>query len=1115
MKLTKSKNLLKNIFLLCSLMIFSLILSGNVMAAPDAPFDVYISTPGNETDNSISNVSVFQKIIFEFPKASGTLTVDKAQISISPAIASGFDAGAEGNKLIISPKDAFAYNTQYTVKLNAGAITGLTGAIEIKFKTEYDFAALIAGGIDDLLKIKSPRELNFFVHQYISTVDIYNNVDTTAKKVITSIDISKNDAVSSMTVAIGPESGTMGEARTASLRNTGKAIVFNAGFQPATLVPDGATADRWKAVITALDNMGRPLQTKPIIFDRLIEGKKSYTSADLTNKGKPYILQDLLDKDKAKFSEIINAIINAKVTVRTMIALDGVTLDLATKQLKGTTASMEYSYDAKSGDTGSWTRCAASATDINPGSSAKQILIREWGTTNNYRIISMDAQPAAPKITIDYITEMTNETIPTNMEYDDNEAFSSPVTGTGEKVALTPDVTSKNIYFRVKATTTMPSGKALKLVVPARPAAPSVSINYGGLVYNDSNDAIKVRTKEKITSALEYYYTTDGVNFTGPIAGTGAEAELEFKTTYHFRAKATAKSFKGTPKEISVPESNTTAAPTIGIDYANEKTNGIVPNNVEYAEDVLFTKNKKIGAGVAVVLTPGKDLYFRVKAGTNPFPGKLTKLVVKDRQAEPTIGPKPAVGAPAIDIIVDYAAQTINIPATIEYADDKEFTKNRKDGTGNPEDMTPGEKEKIIYFRKKPTPTEFKGKYFEYKIPVRPAAPVYTIDYAKETTKEKVPSTVEYADDNGFTKNKKDGAGAAVPMTPGTEEKKMYFQVKSTATSFAGKVFELSIPAIPVIPQYTIDYANEKTKETLGTNIEYTIVDDVLKTSIIKAGTNAAITIEPGDSEKTYYFRVKATDSSFKNTEYKSLKVPKRGAAPPEDSPFYKIDYIFSRTADNITSDIEYTDDKDFKINKKVGTGTYVALTPGKNLYFRYKATDTAFASKALELEVPKRESAPSGDSYKIDFKEEKTTGTIPADVEYAEDKDFKTNLKNATGAAVDLTPGKNLYFRTKAKGTEGTVEGSFDSEYLERIVPKRPAKPEFTIYTYADSKKTTMQNVSPIYEYNKDGNEWEPGKKWKPGENKQVELAAGSTYLFRIIATDKMFHGEEQELKP
>jgi hypothetical protein len=129
------------------------------------------------------------------------------------------------------------------------------------------------------------------------------------------------------------------------------------------------------------------------------------------------------------------------------------------------------------------------------------------------------------------------------------------------------------------------------------------------------------------------------------------------------------------------------------------------------------------------------------------------------------------------------------------------------------------------------------------------------------------------------------------------------------------------------------------------------------------------------------------------------------------------------------------------------GSDLKVNLEPGVDMYFYTMATVDAFKSDIQHLVVPERAQVPE---YGIDFVNETTDKPVPSTDEYATTSSFN-GAQDGDGTILELTPGSDMYFRTKASET------TFISLAQKLEVPNRPfisssesdttAKSPFSIY--------------------------------------------------------------------
>jgi hypothetical protein len=146
----------------------------------------------------------------------------------------------------------------------------------------------------------------------------------------------------------------------------------------------------------------------------------------------------------------------------------------------------------------------------------------------------------------------------------------------------------------------------------------------------------------------------------------------------------------------------------------------------------------------------------------------------------------------------------------------------------------------------------------------------------------------------------------------------------------------------PAAPSYSIDYAAEKTNQVITATDEYSYSPTM---SPAYQGTGTALDIQPG---QTIYFRTKAQGINSES-DIQRLIVPARPAAPS-----VSIDFEQEKTVQNISADIEYSTSASFT-SPSVGTGNQIAVTPGQELFFRQKSSNSSFSGEILHLAVPEK----------------------------------------------------------------------------------------------------------------------------------------------------------------
>jgi hypothetical protein len=158
-----------------------------------------------------------------------------------------------------------------------------------------------------------------------------------------------------------------------------------------------------------------------------------------------------------------------------------------------------------------------------------------------------------------------------------------------------------------------------------------------------------------------------------------------------------------------------------------------------------------------------------------------------------------------------------------------------------------------LYFRVKSGAGSFASNAFFLDIPAQPASPSFAIDFHTENTSSVIENAFEYAN-NPELSDAITGDGMAVSLTPGVP---VFFRQKATLSQFASGIQALTVPARPVPPVISIDYADELSVENISPDIEYSLLPDMTGS---QPGENERISLLPGGD---YFFRKKPTDASF------------------------------------------------------------------------------------------------------------------------------------------------------------------------------------------------------------------------------------------------------------
>jgi hypothetical protein len=383
-------------------------------------------------------------------------------------------------------------------------------------------------------------------------------------------------------------------------------------------------------------------------------------------------------------------------------------------------------------------------------------------------------------------------------------------------------------------------------------------------------------------------------------------------------AVAAYREFSGWQHYVNYSAKRKRAMPSIGIDYINEQTNLVIPDSVEYAYDAGMSGARN-GSGQRLALTPGNDVYFRTRAGIGNYASDILHLVV------PANPPAPAV-------TINYAGETTAVltPGT-EWSVNADMS-GAVSGTNTAIQVTPGTHR---YFRNKATASAFRSGIQDLYIPVRPAAPEISINFAGNSTAV-IPSTMEWAFNATMIPAAR-GQGITVPVTPSVD---MYFRSVATASAFRSEIQHLVVPALPATPAYGINFVQQTTNIPVSANDEYAFSADM---SGAVAGSNTAVNVTPGID---MYFRRKASATAFRSL-IQTLDVPAKPA-----SPAFTINYTDGTTNEAAGTDIAFSGYADMA-GQVFGTGVPVTLQPGHDLYFKQVAGSTSFTSDISFLAVP------------------------------------------------------------------------------------------------------------------------------------------------------------------
>ena len=358
-----------------------------------------------------------------------------------------------------------------------------------------------------------------------------------------------------------------------------------------------------------------------------------------------------------------------------------------------------------------------------------------------------------------------------------------------------------------------------------------------------------------------------------------------------------------------------------------------------------------------------------------------------------------------------------------------------------------------------------------------PPKPDYTIDFENETTNEIVPPNDEYSTSYDMT-NPVSGTDVRVPLTPGQD---LYLRTKAVDEIPASEIQHLVVPVRPPKPEFTYDDVNQRTAQIITSEYEYS-TDSEMSGAISGSGTYVNFPI--GTS---LYFRKKATSTAFRS---QVQTLTGTSLLPPD----YEIDFLNERISTPVSANDEYSYDN-FATAGISGTGEYLQLHPGQDVFIRTKADGSNPASEIQILTVPPRSPAPV---FEIDFLTETLSTAVATAIEFM--KNSESVWISGTGDVQGITPGDEITFREKA------TSSSFCSDEFLLIVPERPEMPGYTI-DYSTEKTATEVPETIVYSDNPDMTGF------IAASGLHLQITPGKDIYFMLPATDTSFKSDIQHL--
>jgi hypothetical protein len=309
---------------------------------------------------------------------------------------------------------------------------------------------------------------------------------------------------------------------------------------------------------------------------------------------------------------------------------------------------------------------------------------KEFSGWDNYVNTNPGAKKSMPAVGIDYINEMTNAAVPSSIEYSTSANMAYATDGSGQKLVVTP---GQDLYFRTKPGGGLYASDIQHLVVPARPAAPVIGIDFQ---YEN--------TSENVPTDIEY---SDTVSFSTFSNSNGYKINMTPGQIRYFRKQASPTAFISEVFMLKAPARP--AGPAVTIDYANERTHEVLSSFINYSTNASMT-NPVACQDAPLALTPGTTIYLQSGFTDTSYTSLINSLVVPARPAAPSV---------TVDFVQEKTAQ--NVAADVQYASSSAFT-SPSTGSGNKIALTPGND---LFLRKKGTNSSFTGEILHLVVPGR------------------------------------------------------------------------------------------------------------------------------------------------------------------------------------------------------------------------------------------------------------------------------------------------------------------------------------------------------------------------------------------------------------
>ncbi|MBN1415977.1 MAG: T9SS type A sorting domain-containing protein [Bacteroidales bacterium] len=466
----------------------------------------------------------------------------------------------------------------------------------------------------------------------------------------------------------------------------------------------------------------------------------------------------------------------------------------------------------------------------------------------------------------------------------------------------------------------------------------------------------------------------------------------------------------------------------------------------------------------------------------------------------------PALQKPTPAYGIDYINETTDkvVPATDEYSMFPQMT-YATSGTGEKVSLTPGRR---YYFRTKAGDGLLVSPVQILVVPERPATPTFTVDVANHRTSTVVNNTYEYSENSDMS-GALTGTGNYVEIPAGQTR---YFRKMATGSSFRSNMQSLNESSRqPVANEFVIfngivDYPNGT--DTNGfyyfwhnadmpvnwlTPVNYYNGEVYMRYEILSQKTSTPVGLQFGIWQQL----LPETGETYETMSEIATLGGAGSIAVTHSSPasWWKYNRGIDFTRMNLTWH--------FGINPwKVSPSNYQIRQENASVWndrFTYwypmkvyvtivaVAKDKTFSGWENYLGVK-----PATPAYTFSYSTMEINQVVPSADEYSYSPTM-VPAYTGTGTKISVTPGQDIYFRTRAQG----IYTASDIQHL--VIPARPATPSFAIDFYEE--KTTVA-VSPDFEYAYTADM----SGAVAGNGSKLDIVTGTTVYFRKPQTSGSF---------